>query len=593
MQTESGQDATGARTGGFVRLAARVETPGAPSLLRAAEDSGNSAADRPRGFWERDGTWSAFLGSAGEVRVAAGPDRFSRARTAGARLLGRVRTEDRGGSPLEAPRGPMAPRLYGGFSFGDGTAPVARAAPSGEGSVGAGPDWRGFPSALFFLPAVELRWTALGGWLFVTERVRPGEDGEEARRRTRERLREIGPRLRRTSFDVEVDADAEAVARPTGAGDRTDGGHADGDRADGDRGDRDRRRWTSVVETLLEEIRGGRVQKAVLARAVELSLDRPVDPVAVLQALRASTRRPPGGTSARPGAAAGEPAGEPVPTLPSNGAGAAGELVAGGTGGSVFPFLFEPDGEGAWVGASPELVAVLRSGEFLTSAVAGTIRRGRDAEEDEILARRLLESEKDRSEHAIGVEDVRERLEPLLGRVEPDREPRVLRLGRMMHLQTDVVLRVDPEVHVLELLERLHPTAAVNGRPREAAARLLAEHEAFDRGWYAGPVGWFDAAGEGEFAPGLRAALLRSGSAAGPATVSLFAGAGIVEGSEADREWRETALKMRPVRAALGLGEGEGMGVGPVRSPLEARSPDGSTGPGRTTGRRAANASSR
>ena len=101
---------------------------------------------------------------------------------------------------------------------------------------------------------------------------------------------------------------------------------------------------------------------------------------------------------------------------------------------------------------------------------------------------------------------------------------------------------------MLDLLEVMHPTAAVSGYPREPAAAFLRERERFERGWYAGPVGWFDAEGEGAFAPALRCALLRGDRA------RLFAGAGLVEGSDPDREWEETALKLGPMLEILADG---------------------------------------
>ena len=124
--------------------------------------------------------------------------------------------------------------------------------------------------------------------------------------------------------------------------------------------------------------------------------------------------------------------------------------------------------------------------------------------------------------------------------------PRLLRLGNVQHLWTPVTARARAGQSVLDLVTRLHPTPAVCGAPRAAALRLIRELEGLDRGWYAGPVGWVDARGEGEFVVGLRSALLRGGEA------TLYAGCGIVGESDPEEEYRESELKLRPVLSALG-----------------------------------------
>ncbi|HKK08562.1 MAG TPA: chorismate-binding protein, partial [Gemmatimonadota bacterium] len=193
-------------------------------------------------------------------------------------------------------------------------------------------------------------------------------------------------------------------------------------------------------------------------------------------------------------------------------------------------------------------------GRFHAMAVAGTTRRSRDPEEDERLGRALLESAKDRAEHAIGVRDMRERLAALGAEPTVDESPHLLRLRGIQHLGTDLSIRAAGGRTVLDLLEAMHPTAAVSGYPREPAAAFLRERERFERGWYAGPVGWFDASGDGAFAPALRCAVVRGDRA------RLFAGAGIVEGSDPVREWEETAMKLRPALEVLGAASAPGDG---------------------------------
>jgi menaquinone-specific isochorismate synthase len=137
-------------------------------------------------------------------------------------------------------------------------------------------------------------------------------------------------------------------------------------------------------------------------------------------------------------------------------------------------------------------------------------------------------------------EAVREQLEPFASAVRiGDRTVR--KLATVQHLETAVRADLDGDHHVLDLVEALHPTPAVGGMPQDAALRTIREAEAFDRGWYASPVGWIDAEGDGRFAVAIRSAVARD------RTVSLFAGAGIVADSDPDREWGELQLKYRPV----------------------------------------------
>ncbi len=266
----------------------------------------------------------------------------------------------------------------------------------------------------------------------------------------------------------------------------------------------DREGWEALVEEALGAIRAGGMEKAVPARLLELELDAVPSPVDLLERLRAEN----------PG---------------------------------TFPFLVEPVPGSALVGAAPEIVASRRGESFLATAVAGTVPEGEDEEETRRMARRLRESAKDRAEHQLTVRDMREALVSVAGVARVDREPDVLRLRGMQHLITRLTARMPDRPHVLELLEALHPTAAVNGFPRGPARDFLRRREPFDRGWFAGPVGWFDQSGDGTFAPALRCALVEGRRAV------LFAGAGIVEGSRPDDEWRETGMKLRPALRALGL----------------------------------------
>lgn len=187
----------------------------------------------------------------------------------------------------------------------------------------------------------------------------------------------------------------------------------------------------------------------------------------------------------------------------------------------------------AFLGATPELLVRARGRVLAAQALAGTAPAGREAE--------LLSSEKERAEHACVVEDVAAALAPICERLEHPAAPRALALGGLVHLETPLRahLAEGSGLGLLDVAARLHPSPAVCGAPRAAASRWLAAHEGLERGWYAGGVGWLDAAGGGELFVALRCALLAGRRA------ELFAGAGIVAGSAPAAEQRETRMKLR------------------------------------------------
>jgi len=208
-------------------------------------------------------------------------------------------------------------------------------------------------------------------------------------------------------------------------------------------------------------------------------------------------------------------------------------------------FLFEPTPGHILLGAAPETVATLQAGVFHATAVAGSVARGNNPEEQAALARELLNSEKDRREHRVCVEDMVARLAEISQDIQAQPEPHVLTLSAIQHLETAISAKLHPDETVLDALEALHPTPAVCGFPRDRAMEFLGAEEPFQRGWYAGPVGWFDSDGNGAFVPALRSAVGQGKE------WRLFAGAGIVAGSNPSREWDETRIKFQPVLKAL------------------------------------------
>jgi len=198
-----------------------------------------------------------------------------------------------------------------------------------------------------------------------------------------------------------------------------------------------------------------------------------------------------------------------------------------------------------FVGASPELL-VARRGLTLTSRpMAGTVARSGVPEIDERRAEALRSSGKDAREHSYVATAVRAALGPFCTELHVPEVPELQRFTNVSHLVTPIRGVIKDDTDVLTLARALHPTPAVNGVPFAAAAELLADIEQFDRGPYAGPVGWTDNTGDGAFAVGLRSASIAGNHA------TLWAGAGIVAGSDAEREWRETQAKFEPMLRAL------------------------------------------
>jgi menaquinone-specific isochorismate synthase len=260
--------------------------------------------------------------------------------------------------------------------------------------------------------------------------------------------------------------------------------------------------WCAAVATAVERIGAGEVAKVVLARDLLVSADVPLDPRRLLRRLA-----------------------------------------------DRFPdcWTFAVDG---LLGATPELL-LRRSGRQLSARVlAGTAPRGAGAD-DERLAAALIGSAKDRAEHSLAVDSLVRALEPYCTVLDAPAEPDLLTLANVRHLATDVTgtqRRRGPRggAGLLELVDAVHPTAAVCGTPTEDAAALIAELEGMDRGRYAGPVGWLDARGDGEFGLALRCAEL-----VGDDSARLFAGCGIVAGSDPAAELAETQSKFAAFQAAL------------------------------------------
>ncbi|MCW2747035.1 MAG: isochorismate synthase, partial [Nocardioidaceae bacterium] len=203
---------------------------------------------------------------------------------------------------------------------------------------------------------------------------------------------------------------------------------------------------------------------------------------------------------------------------------------------------------GDFFGSTPEMLVRRERGLVASRVLAGTIRRTGDDTHDLALAGSLARSSKDREEHEYAVRSVVDALDPHCTGMNVPEAPYVLHLPNVMHLATDVTGVIGDEATALTLAEALHPSAAVGGTPTPAAVELIAECEGMDRGPYAGPVGWIDASGDGEWGIGLRSAQIEENG------VRMFAGCGIVADSDPASELAESNAKFIPVRDALTFG---------------------------------------
>ena len=202
------------------------------------------------------------------------------------------------------------------------------------------------------------------------------------------------------------------------------------------------------------------------------------------------------------------------------------------------------------VGATPELLVRLNRSLVTSRVLAGTIRKTGDDERDLALAGSLARSSKDLEEHEYAVRSVADSLSPLCSSMNVPESPFVLHLSNVMHLATDVTgVLTDSSTpsDIFDLASRLHPSAAVCGTPREVASRTIDEIEGISRGRYAGPIGWIDARGDGELGIALRCGQISGDKK----SIRIYAGCGIVAGSDPEREYAESQAKLLPMRKAL------------------------------------------
>lgn len=207
-------------------------------------------------------------------------------------------------------------------------------------------------------------------------------------------------------------------------------------------------------------------------------------------------------------------------------------------------FSFEKSGY-CFVGATPERLVKVQKRHVLSTCLAGTAPRGSNQEEDELLAKDLLDDPKNRNEHQFVVQMIGNALGKYCDSVDIPGQPIVQRLKNLQHLYTPVTAMLQEHGHLLDLVGALHPTPALGGTPREAAISFIRDYERMDRGWYGAPVGWMDDRGNGEFAVAIRSGLLHKDN------MSLFAGCGVVADSDPEKEYEETKMKFQPMLQVL------------------------------------------
>ncbi len=424
-------------------------------------------ANSPRFFWESDQLPLSFAGCGIAARLtAAGAKRFQTIRQEAERLFENIILLNPN-TPTEA-----GPRLFGGFAFG-----------ANHRSRGF---WSAFPAACFILPRYQLANLHGQSWLTVNHLLNPQDDPLSLQRLLDDEIEALRSAVRQVNQEQPVAPNPVVnINELTQA-----------------------QTWQRLITETTARIRRGELEKVVLARARQMSLQRPVDPAHALQQLK----------QAYP---------------------------------NCYRFLFEPIPGHAFFGATPELLAQVSGNSLRTVALAGSIRRGESPAEDDALGQKLLSTPKERHEHALVVEAIEENLRPLVSRLRIEPQPGLCKLSNIQHIQTPIEGTLTGHHNLLSVVEALHPTPALGGRPRRTALDIINQSEPIERGWYGSPIGWLDHQHNGAFAVAIRSAV-----SVGRESM-LFAGAGIVADSEPEREWRETQLKFRPLMDALGAVETE------------------------------------
>jgi len=257
----------------------------------------------------------------------------------------------------------------------------------------------------------------------------------------------------------------------------------------------DEKQWNKNVAQIINDLGDRQIQKVVLARKSDLQTSTPANPVEILRRLKSKNVM-------------------------------------------TYDFCFQFDKGNAFVGCSPECLFSSSGKNIYSEAVAGTRLKGTGPAEQKKYRAELIESEKEQLEHDYVFDDVSESLAEICGSVEIEHRRQVVSLSYLQHFRSSFNGQLKDGISVCDIIASLHPTAAVNGYPSDAATRQIRKYEPFSRGWFAGPVGWI-AKDSANFAVAIRSALIAGKQ------ISLFAGAGIVKSSVPAFEWQETQNKIK------------------------------------------------
>lgn len=381
-------------------------------------------------------------------------------------------------------------RYYGGMRFYE---------PSKDDPV-----WQGFPDAAFILPFLECDCAEDVIFLHCTVALPLGKSVEEARTKALQELRTLEAHIERAAKKAEETSYEDISGTITGFKSISYAGRTNVPTEE---------QWEQSIQAALKEFAGENLEKVVLARRVTLHTSPEI----------------------RNGYEAHNLQHEYPSDIDS--LGLFQERLRKAQHATAFYLQLGTDS--VFFGTTPELLYQREGRTISTEAIAGTRQRGASQEEDEEIAEELFHSDKDRREHASVQRFIASALDDLtesftIGTVE------LLKLPNVQHLYAVFTGKLRPESDDAAILKYLHPTPAVGGTPRRAALNFLQKHEGFDRGWYAAPVGWVNAHAA-EFVVAIRSALVSG------ATVHIFSGAGIVAGSEADKEWQEIEMKIAPL----------------------------------------------
>lgn len=357
----------------------------------------------------------------------------------------------------------MDPVLFGGFSYDEQNRHHS--------------EWNEFPSSYFCVPSFQLK-IADGKTQVSVNLITDSKDATtmfDKLREERDRLIHIA---QVEEFDITVKNKVLGTI------------------------ERGKKQYIEAVENVTQQIKEGKADKVVIARAIELEFEQDLAATTVLQAITNEQQE-------------------------------------------SYHFGLQV-GTSLFFGATPERLIEVKDGKVYSACVAGSIRRGKSAKEDRELGEELLGDPKNREEHQHVVSMISSVFESYCEDVLIPKIPKLMKIRDIQHLYTSVEGSIGQQNDIFSFVEALHPTPALGGVPTTVALEMIRKHEKMDRGYYAAPIGWTDASGNGEFAVGIRSALIQANHA------YLYAGGGIVADSNSKEEYDETWVKFRPVLRSLG-----------------------------------------